>query len=273
MWSMCADLCVLPEDTLGLHQLRSLKSLSHSASLGPFLPPTHQACLLLIFSVHHSLPGSALPLGRPGLFGTFHAGVLVRLGLSMLKTFLKNWDQSVTVSWIYTLTSFRCRLNVCFSNWAFPTRPLKSPHPANSPSIPEAHLIALHSTSHVLLLCSMSTFMCLLHVDPGECFMVFRSKQQGNCRKPHGTHTLFEAHKPYGTIFADTEMWWVIKLCRGVTSTTWNPVGRGKRGWGMEGPRGFNQAVCFILEEKHLTQMQSDKISRSWLMESCCCCC
>lgn len=36
--------------------------------------------------------------------------------------------------------------------------------------------------------------------------MVFRSKQQSNCRKPHGTHTLFEAHKPCSIIFADTDV-------------------------------------------------------------------
>ena len=95
---MCADLCVLPWDTLGLHQLPSLESLSHSASLGPFLPPTHQACSLLIFSVHHSLLWRALLLWRPGLFGIFHAGGLVYLGLSMLKTFLENWDESVALS-------------------------------------------------------------------------------------------------------------------------------------------------------------------------------
>ena len=66
---VCRPLCA----PWGLHQLPSLKSLSHSASLGPFLSPTHQACSLLIFSVHHSLPWSALPLGRPGLLGTFNA--------------------------------------------------------------------------------------------------------------------------------------------------------------------------------------------------------
>ena len=164
---MCADLCVLPRDTLGLHQLRSLKSLSHSASLGPFLPPICQACSLLICPVHYSRPWSARPLGRPGLFGTFHAGVLVFLGLSMLKTFLENWDQSVAVSWIYTLTSFRCLPKCLLFKLSFPQSPSKIT-PPNSPSIPAAHLIALHSTSHVLLLCSMSIFMCLLHIDPGN---------------------------------------------------------------------------------------------------------
>ena len=43
--------------------------------------------------------------------------------------------------------------------------PLYRPPPEDSAA---AHLIALHSTSHVLLLCSMSIFMCLLHIDPGN---------------------------------------------------------------------------------------------------------
>lgn len=199
VWCTCCtwtSLCS-PGTPLGLHQLpfpEMLVPLSHPGPCSSFNKPS---LLTSDFFYSPFPPPECSSIRESWFVGDFQRW----------KVPGKLWCVSRSPSARFTpsLHSDLC-LNVSFSNWVSPNHYVKIT-PLTSPSILEPHLISLHSTSYVLSLCSMSIFICLLHVDPVECFMVVRFKQKSKLQKATWhSHTIWSIQTVVYNICRHTDM-------------------------------------------------------------------